>query len=78
MSATSTPHSELTARRQLIDVRGAAKYLGTTERHVRRLAEERRIGFIKLGDGRSARLRFDIEKLDAWLDDHTFNPGEGA
>jgi excisionase family DNA binding protein len=66
------------ARGALLDVEGAAAYLGTTTRHVRRLVEERRIPFIKLGPGRSARLRFDTARLDVWLEKHSFEPEEGA
>jgi excisionase family DNA binding protein len=65
------------AHRSLLDVEGAAAYLGTTTRHIRRLVEERRIPFSKLGPGRSARLRFDTAKLDAWLDQHSFEPENG-
>lgn len=65
-------------RGALLDVHGAADYLGTTLRHVRRLVEERRIPFIKLGDGRSAPLRFDTARLDEWLSDHSFEPEAGA
>lgn len=60
--------------RRLLDVGGAAEYLGTSERHIRRLVEERRIAFIKLGNGRSAPLRFDTTRLDSWLDAHTVEP----
>lgn len=65
-------------RGTLLDVEGAAAYLGTSTRHIRRLVEERRIPFIKLGPGRSARLRFDAARLDAWLEEHSFEPEEGA
>ncbi len=68
MSTTPSPRGEL------LDVQGVAVYLGTTTRHVRRLVEERRIPFIKLGPGRSARLRFDTARLDAWLEEHSFEP----
>jgi excisionase family DNA binding protein len=64
------------SRGRLLDVAGVADYLGTSERHIRRLVEERRMPFIKLGDGRSARLRFDTARLDAWLDEHSFEPQE--
>jgi excisionase family DNA binding protein len=68
------PTTPRRARGNLLDVDGAAAYLGTTTRHIRRLVEERRIPFAKLGPGRSARLRFDTAKLDAWLDEHSFEP----
>jgi excisionase family DNA binding protein len=65
-------------RGRLLNVAGAAEYLGTSERHIRRLVEERRVPFTKLGPGRSARLRFDTAKLDAWLEEHSFEPGRNA
>lgn len=65
-------------RGKLLDVEGAAAYLGTTTRHIRRLVDERRVPYTKLGPGRSARLRFDTAKLDAWLDEHSFEPEQGA
>ncbi|MDP9388446.1 MAG: helix-turn-helix domain-containing protein [Actinomycetota bacterium] len=35
-----------------------------TERHIRRLVQERRIPFIKRGHP----LRFDPDEIDAWVD----------
>jgi excisionase family DNA binding protein len=64
------------ARGSLLDVAGAADYLHTSERHIRRLVDERRIPFTKLGPGRSARLRFDTARLDAWIEEHSFEPEE--
>jgi excisionase family DNA binding protein len=66
------------ARGRLIDVKDAADYLGTTERHIRRLVDEKRIPYTKLGPGRSARLRFDTAKLDTWLDEFSFEPEGGS
>jgi len=63
-------------RSGLIDVTGAALYLGTSPRHVRRMVDERRIPFIKLGGGRGARLRFNVAHLDAWIEKHSVKPGE--
>lgn len=63
--------------RRLLDVPGAADYLGTSERHIRRLVEERRIPFSKLGPGRGARLRFDTTRLDEWIEAHSFEPEAG-
>ena len=68
--SASTPYGDS----ERLDVAKAASYLGTSERHIRRLVEERRIPFIKLGDGRSARLRFDAAQLDQWLDAHSHQP----
>jgi excisionase family DNA binding protein len=65
-------------RGRLIDVKGAADYIGSSERHIRRLVDEKRIPYTKLGSGRSARLRFDTAKLDAWLDEHSFEPEDGS
>lgn len=65
-------------RGPLLNISGAADYLGTTERHVRRLVAERRIPFTKLGDGRSARLRFRVDRLARWVDEHSFEPESDA
>ncbi len=62
------------ARGQLLSIQDAAAYLGTSERHLRRLVNERRIPFTKLGEGRMAPLRFDTAKLDRWVDDNSFDP----
>jgi excisionase family DNA binding protein len=76
MSEASRSNTE--SRGVLLDVRGAASYLGTTPRHVRRLVEERRISFVKLGDGRSSPLRFDTARLDEWIEAHTVEPERDA
>lgn len=82
MSFNSTPQSEASMGRldrgPLLNIAGAADYLGTTERHVRRLVAERRLPYIKLGDGRSARLRFRADRLAQWVDEHSFEPESGA
>jgi len=74
----SSSYADQLGRPSLLDVKETAGYLGTSERHVRRLVEERRIPFIKLGPGRSARLRFDTAKLDIWIEAHSFEPEPGA
>lgn len=56
------------APRPLLSVPALAERLGTSERHVRRLVHERRIPFVKLGDGRGAPVRFDPADVDRWLD----------
>ncbi|MBV8982561.1 MAG: helix-turn-helix domain-containing protein [Acidimicrobiia bacterium] len=54
-------------RRPPINVARAAQYLGTSERHVRRLWAERRLTGIKLG----GKLLFDPSELDAFLERNT-------
>ncbi len=51
---------------RLLDLDQAARYLGTTERHVRRLWQERRIAAVKIG----SRVRFDPQDLDAFIEAH--------
>jgi excisionase family DNA binding protein len=51
----------------LIDIPTAAKHLGISPRHIRRLVTERRIPYLKLGHF----IRFDPDdELEEWLDDH--------
>ena len=51
------------AHRPLVDVGGIAAYLGTSERHVRRLVAERRIPHTKVG----GLVRFKLDDIDLWL-----------
>ncbi len=48
----------------LMDLAQAASYLGTSERHVRRLWQERRIAVVKVG----RRVRFTRADLDAFIE----------
>jgi excisionase family DNA binding protein len=48
----------------LLDIRAAANKLGCSERFVRRLVQERRIPFIKLG---GTKVRFSDSDLDHWI-----------
>lgn len=50
--------------RSLLDVAGASLRLGCSERFVRRLVQERRIPFVKLG---GTKLRFIDADLDRWV-----------
>lgn len=50
--------------RPLLDMRAAAERLGCSERFVRRLVQERRIPFVKLG---GTRVRFLASDLDRWV-----------
>lgn len=48
----------------LLDVGGAATHLGCTERFIRRLVQERRVPFVKLG---GTKVRFLVSDLDRWV-----------
>ncbi len=50
---------------QLLDVNQIADRLGVTPRFIRRLVEERRIPFCKLGKF----VRFDATEVASWVDD---------
>jgi excisionase family DNA binding protein len=56
----------------LLDTAAAAQRLGTPERFVRRLVDQRRIAFYKVGKY----VRFDPRDLDAWLAQHRVAPRE--
>lgn len=47
----------------LTDRAGAATYLATTERHIKRLAYERKLTYVKIGGA----LRFAYSDLDAYI-----------
>ncbi len=47
----------------LLDIAGAAERLGTPQRFVRRLIDQRRIAFYKVGKY----VRFDPADIDRWL-----------
>lgn len=51
-----------------------ARRLGTSERHVRRLVDERRIPFVKVGRF----IRFDEHDVEHWLDDQRFDPSRAG
>lgn len=56
--------------RSLLDVEAAARYLGITQRHVRRLIHERRVPYVKIGN----RVRLDPDDLDEFIADHRIGP----
>ena len=56
--------------RPLVDINGLAAYLGVTQRHIRRLVAEKRIPLVKWG----SILHFDLDEIDAWLDEHRRPP----
>jgi excisionase family DNA binding protein len=49
----------------LLDIHQAAACLGCSPRYLRRLIQERRIPFVRLG---GTKIRFSIRELDAWVD----------
>ena len=51
---------------RLLDVPGAAERLGCSERYLRRLIQERRIPFVRLG---GTRIRFSLGELEIWLEE---------
>jgi len=53
-------------KKRLLTAGEAAEYLGLSEQTVRQWAHMRRIPCVKLGRA----LRFDIEDLDLWLEEH--------
>lgn len=62
--ATTTPGTQRTGRRWA-DLEATAAYLDDSVRHIRELVARRRIPHTKLG----AKLRFDLDQIDAWLDE---------
>ena len=49
----------------LLDIAAAAEKLGCNERFMRRLVQERRIPFVKLG---GTKVRFSLRELDQWVE----------
>jgi excisionase family DNA binding protein len=49
----------------LLNVTEAAERLGCSERFIRRLVQERRIPFFKVG---GSKLRFSISDIEVWLE----------
>jgi excisionase family DNA binding protein len=68
------PHNGATVKydtRPLLDIQSAANRLGCSERFVRRLVQERRIPFVKLG---GTRVRFMDADLDKWVASQRVEP----
>lgn len=55
---------------RLTDVAGVAEYMDDTVRHVRSLVAARSIPYIKVGHY----IRFDLDEVDAWLNEHRIRP----
>ena len=56
----------------LLDIRGVARYLGVTERHIRKLVQERRIPHVRWG----RLIRFDTKQVAAWVNEASVSPRE--
>lgn len=52
------------SEQSLLDVSGAATYMCCSERFMRRLVQERRIPFVKLG---GTKVRFLVVDIDHWV-----------
>ena len=61
-----SPSTE-TAHFKLLTIAEAAERLGTSERFPRRLIAERRIDYVKLGQGRRSPVRIRQDALDAFI-----------
>ena len=60
----------MTAKPPFLTIVETAEYLGTTERFIRRLIAERRIGFIKLGRP----IRIPMSAIEEFLQGGTVQP----
>jgi excisionase family DNA binding protein len=54
----------------LLDPAALATRLGVSARFIRRLVNERRVPYIKVGRF----VRFDVNEIDAWLVSHRVDP----
>ncbi len=62
--------SSTTSQDGLLDIDGLADRLGVGERFVRRLVEERRIPFLKIG----RLVRFEVGDVEAWIASQRVEP----
>lgn len=60
----ATKNHEKRSARPPVGFQEAAQYIGTSERHIRRLVSERRIPHVRVG---GTRIKFDLDTLDQWL-----------
>lgn len=61
---TTDADSPNEVERRFIDIPALAKMLSVGERYIRRLVQERRIPFLKVGHY----IRFDLREILEWLD----------
>ncbi len=62
--------SSTTSQDGLLDIDGLADRLGVGERFVRRLVEERRIPYLKIG----RLVRFEVGDVEAWIASQRVEP----
>ena len=60
------------ATERLLDIGGLAERLGVGERFVRRLVNERRIPFLKIG----RHVRFEVADVEAWIRGSRIEPAQ--
>jgi excisionase family DNA binding protein len=58
------PNGAISSERRLMNIEELARWFGTSPRHVRRLVQERRVPFVKIGHF----IRFDSADILAWLE----------
>ncbi len=62
--------------KRYLGVKEAAEYMSMTVSALYSLTSMRKIPFIKLGKARKAPLKFDIRKLEKWMDEQEVKPFE--
>lgn len=70
MTTTNTPPTAIPGR--LLDYEEVADWLHTSVRHLRRLVDENRIPYLKVGHY----IRSDQGMISDWLEDHQHGPGK--
>jgi excisionase family DNA binding protein len=63
----SMPEPSHTSHQALLAINNAATYMDDTVRHLRRLVDERRIPFTRVG----GKIRFRKSDLDAYIEERT-------
>lgn len=71
---TTIAQPDTTAPTKLLDYLELSIWLNDSVRHLRRLVNERRIPYIKVGHF----VRFDPEQVHRWLEDNASAPITGA
>ena len=61
-------------RRAPVNVDGLAEYLNVSAWWVRGAVQDRLIPFSKVG----RHLRFNLDKIDAWVEENSFDPADPA